>query len=70
MRDVSRAESGPPAWLVVVGGVVAVLAVFWVIGLVISAISFVVKLVVSVGLLVLVAWVVVTALTSGRSRRA
>ena len=69
MKDVSRTGSGPPAWLVVAGGVVAVLAVIWVVGLVISAISFVVKLAVSVGLLVLVAWVVVTALTGGRSRR-
>ena len=68
MSNVSRSDTGTPGWVVVTVVVAGVFAAIWVLGLVLSAIGFIIKLALSVAVLAAAAWFIVNALT-GKSRR-
>jgi len=68
VSNVSRPDTGTPGWVVVTVVVAGVFAAIWVLGLVLSAIGFVIKLALSVAVLAAAAWFIVNALTGGSRR--
>lgn len=68
MSNVSRPDTGTPGWVVLAVGVAGVFAAIWVLGLVLSAIGLIIKLVLSVAVLAAAAWFIVNALTGNKRR--
>jgi hypothetical protein len=65
VSKVSRSEAGIPGWAVVAVAVGGVLVGVWLIGAVMSAVGFLFKLALSIGVIVVIAWLLVSALTRG-----
>ncbi len=68
MSNVDRPDTGTPGWVVVTVVVAGIFAAIWVLGLVLSAIGLIIKLVLSVAVLAAAAWFIVNALTGGSRR--
>jgi hypothetical protein len=68
VSNVSRPDTGTPGWVVATVVVAGVFAAIWVLGLVLSAIGLLIKVVLSIAVLAAAAWFIVNALTGGSRR--
>jgi hypothetical protein len=64
----TRSETGMPGWVAVAIAVIVVVVGIWLIGAVMSAIGFLVKLALSVAVIAVIAWFLINAVTKGSNR--